>query len=60
MKTVASFFLVGAVLIAIATVLGYFADIRVGRPLEFDILPILQILMALGIGGILYFISEKI
>ncbi len=59
LKTVAYFFIVGAVLIAVSTILGYLADIRIGRPLDFDDLPFLQILMSLGIGGVLYWISER-
>ena len=59
LKTVAYFFIVGAVLIAVSTILGYLADIRIGRPLDFNDLPFLQILMSLGIGGVLYWISER-
>lgn len=58
MRAIAYFFLVGGALIAISAVLGYIADLRVGRSIDFEIVPILQVLMAWGIGGILYFISE--
>lgn len=58
MRAIASFFLIGGALIAASTVLGYIADFRVGRPVDFEIVPILQVLMAWGIGGVLFFISE--
>ena len=58
MRASAYFFLVGGALIAISAVIGYLADLRTGRPIGFDVVPILQTIMALGIGGVLYVISE--